>query len=56
MLNCKDMELDIPGKKNSYLRSILEKKVRNSFPGNMAVSFIMPNSFPRNMALIWSQL
>ncbi len=46
-----DMELDIPGKKNSYLRSIFEgKKVRNSFPGNMAVSFIMPNSFPRNGA------
>ncbi len=32
------------------------EKVRNNFPGNMAVSFIVANSFPRNMVLIWSQL
>ncbi len=45
------MDLDIPGKKNSYLRSIF-KEIVKSFPGNMVLSFIMPNRFPRNMALI----
>ncbi len=57
------MEASIPGKTNSYLRCIFGGRgreggggVRNSFPGNMAVSFIMPNRFPGNMALIWSQL
>ncbi len=49
------METSIPGKTNSNLHCIFGEKVKNSFnkfPGNMAVSFIMPISFPGNMALI----
>ncbi len=42
-----EMELDIPGKKNSFLsNSFIREKVRNSFPGNMAVSFIILIAFP----------
>ncbi len=41
-----EMEVDIPGKTNSYLLCIFGKKGRNSLPGNVMVSFIMPNSFP----------
>ncbi len=49
-------DLDIPDKKTAIHVEYSRKKVRNSFPGNMAVSFIMPQSFPGNMVLVWSHL
>ncbi len=49
-----DVEEDhIPDKTISYLLCIPTKKARISFFTSIVIRFILPSSFPGNMALIW---